>query len=181
MKDNYIGENIKIYRERRKLTQQELADKIGKTWEMISRYERGLSSPMNQLTTLADALDIHPALLLKEHTDISTNNRIPLFVEIPKSFTKKDTFHFYSAPDWIIQNDEDSFIIDSKIIERNNVPDFENKGYLYISPNNEIKEDDFILVSSSDKLLIEKFKNYSKKQKSKDEIIGKIVAQEIRL
>ena len=40
MNNKYIGENIKIYRERKKLTQRELGDKIGKTWEMISRYER---------------------------------------------------------------------------------------------------------------------------------------------
>ena len=40
MKNNYIGENIRTYRARANLTQQQLADKVGVSWEMISRYER---------------------------------------------------------------------------------------------------------------------------------------------
>lgn len=66
MNKNYIGENIKVYRERKKMTQRDLGEKIGKTWEMISRYERGVSSPFKQIDSLADALDTNPSDLLKK-------------------------------------------------------------------------------------------------------------------
>ena len=67
---NYIGENIKIYRKRKKLTQQELGERIGKTWEMISRYERGISSPLNQLQNIADTLEIDPISLMRDHSEV---------------------------------------------------------------------------------------------------------------
>ncbi len=176
MKDNYIGENIKIYRERRKLTQQELGDMIGKTWEMISRYERGVSSPLKQLTNLADALNISPSSLLKDQADYSSNNKIPLFLEVPKSFSKQNTFNFYTCPDWVIQYDEDSFVVDSNIILRNNAFDSIKKGYLYISPNSIYEDGDLFLTISKDKLGIEEFN-----KDLREKIVGKIVAQEIRL
>jgi transcriptional regulator with XRE-family HTH domain len=53
-----IGENIRKYRNRLDLTQEELADRIGVTWEMVSRYERGESSPMNKLEKISNALNV---------------------------------------------------------------------------------------------------------------------------
>jgi DNA-binding XRE family transcriptional regulator len=35
MEHSYIAENIKRYRERANMTQQQLADKVGVSWEMI--------------------------------------------------------------------------------------------------------------------------------------------------
>lgn len=172
---NYIGENIKIYRKRKKLTQQELGERIGKTWEMISRYERGISSPLNQLQNIADTLEIDPISLMRDHSEVSVSNRIPLFLEIPESFTKQNTFLFYTCPDWIVEYDENSFVIDTKIIHSIHSSKFSKNGYLYISPNAEINEGDLILLSTNKKLLVEEFRKDLKKR-----IVGKVIAQEIR-
>ncbi|HNW33178.1 MAG TPA: helix-turn-helix transcriptional regulator, partial [Candidatus Dojkabacteria bacterium] len=68
MEQNYIGENIRIYRERANLTQQQLADKVGITWEMISRYERNESLPFRKLDGISKALDVPKSQLVERHT-----------------------------------------------------------------------------------------------------------------
>lgn len=53
-----IGQNIKRYR-KGKMTQQELADKIGKTESSIRKYEKGIVTiPLNVLEKIASALDV---------------------------------------------------------------------------------------------------------------------------
>lgn len=53
-----IGQNIKQYR-KGKMTQQELADKIGKTESSIRKYEKGIVTiPLNVLEQIASALDV---------------------------------------------------------------------------------------------------------------------------
>lgn len=172
MNTNYIGENIKIYRERLNLTQQELADKIGKTWEMISRYERGVSSPLNQLDTLSKALKIEPVDLLKDITENNSNklNRIPLFVTLPihSAFDKSDTFIYYNAPDWVVSLDSDVFAIDMNLIDG-------SKGLVYVSPNSEVNLNDLVLVKKENGFEIENVRTFKGIL-----IIGKILAKEIR-
>lgn len=56
MNDIKIGEQIKQARSEAQLTQSELGEKIGVTWEMISRYENGKSSPRKNLEGIATAL-----------------------------------------------------------------------------------------------------------------------------
>lgn len=179
MKDNYIGENIKIYRLKKRLTQQELADKIGKTWEMISRYERGVSSPLNQLDNLAEALDITPSTLLRDVNDVTSTavNRVPLFTQMPNSFSKCNTYSFYTCPDWIFQQDQDTFVIDSSMIDAQNAKTngLARVGCLYISPNVTISENDFVLTQDQEKLFVKRFS-----KGMKDVVIGKVVAQEVR-
>ena len=82
-----IGESIRKYRRRLNLTQDQLADRVGVTWEMISRYERGESSPMNKLDKLSNALNIRVTDLLSENGCADYN--IPLFAKIPKAFEFK--------------------------------------------------------------------------------------------
>lgn len=53
-----IGEKIKILRRQKGISQQELAERIGVTWEMISRYERGKSSPLQKLEEISNALQV---------------------------------------------------------------------------------------------------------------------------
>lgn len=181
MNNSYIGENIRTYREKRKLTQQELADKIGKTWEMVSRYERGISSPLTQLTNLADALKVEPSDLLKDNTgdDTGSNitNRIPLFVKIPTDFdfVKKTAYIFYTCPDWIIKLDRDSFVVDTSIIKMKNIVKIPNTGYLFVSPNSIPKFNDFVLIRNKNILEVRKYRKGIKKM-----VIGKVVAQELR-
>ena len=38
----YVGNQIKFYREKRGLTQQDLADKLNVSRQAVSRYEKGL-------------------------------------------------------------------------------------------------------------------------------------------
>lgn len=58
MTDKEIGEIIRDQRQKKNLSQVELARKVGVTWEMISRYERGKSSALNKLQELAFALEV---------------------------------------------------------------------------------------------------------------------------
>lgn len=172
MNNKYIGENIKIYRERRSLTQRELGDKIGKTWEMISRYERGESSPLNQLDNLADALNIDPRDLLRDSSsqvDNYSTNKVPYFTSIPKDkdFTKTKSYLFYPAPDWILQLDINVFVMDMSIVDG-------SKGIIFISPNSQLETGDTVLVNKNDKLEITKYK------RNNENIIGKVLAQEVR-
>jgi len=58
MTDIEIGRTIREQRQKKRLSQSELAKKVGVTWEMISRYERGRSSSLQKILLLADALDL---------------------------------------------------------------------------------------------------------------------------
>jgi transcriptional regulator with XRE-family HTH domain len=171
MNSNYIGENIKIYRERQNLTQQQLADKIGKTWEMISRYERGVSSPMNQLDALAKALNTTPSELLNDITERSVKlnfNKVPLFTDNPKDFKKENTYLYYNTPDWVLSLDSSAFAIDMKLIDGTN-------GIAFISPNSEVNMNDMVLIREDNNLKIITLKSLNNV-----DIVGKVLAQEIR-
>ena len=64
MDDNKIGMNIKKYR-KGKFTQQELADKIGKTESSIRKYEKGLVTiPLDVLNKIANVLEVRVADLM---------------------------------------------------------------------------------------------------------------------
>jgi len=171
MNNNYIGENIKIYRERQKLTQQQLADKIGKTWEMISRYERGVSSPLNQLDSLAKALNTTPSDLLNDITErgIKLNfNRVPLFTTYVKDFKKEDTYLYYNTPDWILSLDPEVFAVDMKAIDGSN-------GVVFVSTNSEININDMVLIREDNLLRVVSLKSFNSL-----DIVGKVLAQEVR-
>jgi len=71
MNDMNIGSRIRVFRKKRGLSQQELARKVGVTWEMISRYERGKSSALQKISELARALDISHLSLLGGEDDSS--------------------------------------------------------------------------------------------------------------
>jgi transcriptional regulator with XRE-family HTH domain len=60
-----IGENIKLYRKKRGLTQTELGNKIGVTGATITRYEKGQLNPsVDKIDKIAIALDIPMAKLM---------------------------------------------------------------------------------------------------------------------
>jgi len=169
-----IGENIRKYRNRLNLTQDELADKIGVTWEMISRYERGRSSPMNKIDKLSNSLGVSLSDLVSENQ--TSSYEVPLFIKIPTNlkFKKEDTPLYYSCPKWLIKLDPEVFAIDLEIILKNKYK-YGDTGYLFISPNLEIKETDLILINTGDTLLVKSF------QYNGQESIGKVVMQEILL
>jgi len=60
-----IGKEIKQYRKKAKMTQQQLADSIGKTESSIRKYEKGLVSiPLETLQKIATALGVDTLKLL---------------------------------------------------------------------------------------------------------------------
>lgn len=64
--------NLKYYRLNNKLTQEDLADKVGLTDKYISDLERGEFSPsFEKMSELAYALNVEPYKLLKDDNDIS--------------------------------------------------------------------------------------------------------------
>lgn len=93
MNDIEIGKRIRILRKKRALSQQELADKVGVTWEMISRYERGKSSALNKVQDLAVALEVSLSALIGNEPSIVKDSKIidesfvPLLTSIPSSRT----------------------------------------------------------------------------------------------
>ena len=177
MNKNYVGENIRIYRERKNITQRELGDRIGKTWEMVSRYERGASSPMKQIDSLADALEIDVQDLFKDPTqnreEVADFNRIPFYTSLPKDldFQNTKSYIYYTAPDWILAIDRECFVVDTNMVEIND--ERIKDGKLFISPNSESQENDIVMKRKGTEVLIER-----KGLKSKN-VIGKVLAQEI--
>ncbi|WP_455505693.1 helix-turn-helix domain-containing protein [Gemmiger formicilis] len=75
LSDQEIGKKIKQFR-KGKMTQQELATKIGKTESSIRKYEKGLVTiPLNVLEEIANALGIAAADLMGfEYFDLKNPN-----------------------------------------------------------------------------------------------------------
>lgn len=74
-----IGENVKKYRENAKLTQAELAGKVGIGTASVSRIERGEKRMrLETLRAFADALDISVGLLFYQE------NKDELFLTLAK-------------------------------------------------------------------------------------------------
>lgn len=60
-----INHNIKYYRQMKRMTQQQLADKIGVAHTVVQRYESGaIAVPYERILQLAEALDISPITLM---------------------------------------------------------------------------------------------------------------------
>jgi len=68
-----IGRNIKDLRERRGLSQEELADKIGKTRSAVSQYESGKIVPrMGTIEDLAFAFDVTKDVIINGYAHDDT-------------------------------------------------------------------------------------------------------------
>lgn len=69
-----IGKNIRKYRKNNKLTQSELAKKIGRTESSIRKYEKGIVKiPMSLLEKIAEAFDVKLSNLCEKEPLIITN------------------------------------------------------------------------------------------------------------
>ncbi len=181
-----IGHQIRYYRKKLNLTQQELADQIGISWEMISRYERGSSSPIYKIDEISQALKIKPYELLvsNNHEDNYNNsstkldNQIPLFTKIPinNEFSFEKTSFSYTAPNWIVKKYDKVFAIDPDIISIATIQ-LKNAGVLYINKQTKkFQPDELVLYRKDNELLIDSHNSI------KDGVvIGKVLAQEIRL
>jgi len=184
MKHENIGRKIRFYRQKLKLTQQDLADKIGVTWEMISRYERGNSSPMEKVPDIAKALNLNIAELVTEPETatkkgliISAENLAPLFVTIPKDhkFKPDNTQYFHTISEWMLKKDISTFVIEPAItkIKSNRI---NHDGPLFISPNTEPKDSSLVLAFEQDDLLVDVVSNFSVGAT----FVGVVIGQEVR-
>lgn len=65
-----IGEKVKLYRVNKKLTQKELATKIGVTHEWVCKIERGKAKniTLSLLISIADNLGVELSDITKEYS-----------------------------------------------------------------------------------------------------------------
>ena len=83
--------NLRMLRRALNLTQRELADKVGISWEMISRYENGKSMPdwetflrLAKILRVAPSRLLDPKLKLGDNTpDYRTTATLPLVIASP--------------------------------------------------------------------------------------------------
>lgn len=185
MKYNKIGEQIRFFRKRKNLTQQQLADKIGVTWEMVSRYERGTSSPMDKIYQISDALETEIRNFLDSDSDkikkgivILEDNLAPFFDSIPSDyiFTKEKAKLYYTVPDWILLKDKKCFVINTSFVEIRTIQ-IKKSGPLFIGPSILPDKDSIILAFDSKTFYIDTSSNVPQSHK----FIGTVLAQEIRL
>jgi transcriptional regulator with XRE-family HTH domain len=125
MEDRRIGTQIKKARIEANMSQTQLAEKLGVTWEMVSRYENGRSSAKKHLTKLSQILDKsisyffgvqqefnirHAkkiAELLREHgVESSDSSRVKILETIssrPLSKQLEFSTLYYPVPSWVIE------------------------------------------------------------------------------
>lgn len=168
MKTSHIGSNLKYYRESKNLTQEQLADKVGVTCEMISRYERGINEPYKKIDLIADALNISKNELLQDKNSeiFKESYEIPLFTKIPENydFSPSNTTYFYTCAKWMYVQDRELFAIDMRLIKKND-------GVYYITKKIFPRKKNLVLCIKENKLIVDDFKNQK-------EIIGTVIAFE---
>ncbi len=170
MNHSKVASKIRYYRYERKLTQQQLADRVGVTWETISKYERDITKPFNRLDSIAKALDVTTSELLQENDKTNFSNQIPLFTKIPKGFEFKSTktSFFYTCPQWILQKDKNVFAIDMNLIKE------KRDGIYFVSRNTKPLKNNFVLHLEKERVFVKKFQNQK-------DILGVVLAKEVRL
>ena len=87
-----IGENIKQFRKNKKITQKELAEKIGVTDSAITKYEKGDREPnIETLNKIATALGVTINDLVKNEEKASNKNSIGIrFLDMNKLGNEKE-------------------------------------------------------------------------------------------
>lgn len=75
METQVIGRNIKAFRERLGLNQDQLAEFLGVKREMVSYYENGTRTvPLESIKKLADFFGVELIDLIEENADLKTAN-----------------------------------------------------------------------------------------------------------
>lgn len=168
-----VGQKIKDYRKKKRLTQQTLADRVGVTWEMISRYERGASSPFSRLDKISEALQIEPHQLLQNdnNTSPSTVFTVPLFKTIPQNndFKALNTNLIYTAPQWIKEMGEYVYAVDTRILKVNTL-DIRNNGILFACSS----------IISSNGVFLEHDNGVIRVTNNSTNAFAQVIAQEVR-
>ena len=81
-----VGERIRFFREGKRLTQNELAAKVGTSPQNIYKYEQGIITniPITRIVKIAEVLGVPPARIAGWEMEITLNH-----YSLPDSFTKK--------------------------------------------------------------------------------------------
>ncbi len=91
-----FAQRVQVERRNAGLTQEQLAAKIGRSIDLVSRLERGTTGPSLQtIALMAEALDVSPASLLaqggesrkRRNTDL--DELIEMVLSVPPSSTKR--------------------------------------------------------------------------------------------
>jgi len=189
-----IGGNIKIARQLRKISQRVLADKIGLTWEMISRYETGKVNPINSLGKISRALNIPISFLLGETSLLVSDNKyvdyyskeihfIPFVSNYIKLFSEnayKTESIRHLAPLWMstIQL-KNSFAIDSLSASDPERLGFHYNGIFIVLRNNKYKTGDIVLCGELDISTVKlEVRTYNRELPKDLSIIGKLLSFE---
>jgi transcriptional regulator with XRE-family HTH domain len=178
-----IGAKIKYLRQTQDLTQKELGEKIGTSWEMISRYETGKSSPLARIDRIAESLNTTIAKILtdniiSEEIESYSPNFIPF---IDKKFTDinlalKETKKYYTAPNWIIQKYLQPFCIDTNILKLQTTQ-ITKSGVLFAVQEKPLSKKDVVIVLNAKKLLTATTRQNSK---TNQKMLATVIAWEKR-
>ena len=87
-----IGGIIRLKRNGRGLTLEQLAEKIGRDWSYLSQIERGMAVPsIETLTRLAEALNLPMSDLFKVHKPKESYKIDPLMNKIVNAMRDRDS------------------------------------------------------------------------------------------
>ncbi|MDD3647212.1 MAG: helix-turn-helix transcriptional regulator [Candidatus Dojkabacteria bacterium] len=179
MSDLKIGQQIRKARMEKQITQGELGKKIGVTWEMISRYENGKSSPRRNLEKISEVLSkpiqfffgVEEApiseeisrlyqLLEKKKKDLETDTNIPMIdtmAGLSLNEALKLTSQKYSCPMWIQTNYPGVFALKLDEVESAIVSTgVSNVGFF---SRIKARPGDYILIQKKGDLVIDKMSN----------------------
>ena len=103
-----IGTNIKQFREERGLTQEQVADKLGITFQAVSSWERDEYKPdVEKLIKLAELFDVSVSALVEEKKRVFSTKDAIYNWEHMKTFVKttaKEKMHLANNPRVILAN-----------------------------------------------------------------------------
>ena len=178
-----VGKKIREYRLKLDLTQQELAEMIGKTWEMVSRYERGQSSAHREIDAIAEALEVTTAELVDSENDVAASMfpRVPYFTKRARtyrSYREYKTNLMYYCPDWILRKDKDAFAIPADAVDVGAADLTRLDGVYFISPNTPCSMGDLALYFTADRNPRIFRLNFVPKDEELTRVMGRVLAFE---
>jgi transcriptional regulator with XRE-family HTH domain len=89
--DAYIGEKIRGYRNQLKISQDELGQKLGVSFQQVQKYEKGVNRvSATRMEHLAQVFDVDVAELLPERTANGNSKKKPRLSNIDRMVATRD-------------------------------------------------------------------------------------------
>jgi transcriptional regulator with XRE-family HTH domain len=83
--DQMVGRNIRIFRLQKKLTQTELADELGLTFQQVQKYEKGTNRVgSGRLLKIATFLDVSVTALFKGSDEMADTDKQLIFDQLAR-------------------------------------------------------------------------------------------------